>query len=157
MLADFTGVAGAFFAQFSISYAETGHLPLCCGGGGMAMQSLAKARLVPHLAPDKSGFLALASSGAQARCWWLVLLRMEAAIPVGRTIMGHRWASRSVAGWIDGVAGRDLGGGLEPRDREGPGAAVNGGPRISGWIAQCSARPAEHGLVDESAAPSPVA
>ncbi|MFF1740641.1 GNAT family N-acetyltransferase [Streptomyces mirabilis] len=36
------------------------------------------------------------------------------------------------------------------------GVAVNGGPRVSGWIAQRSARPAEHGFADETAAPSPV-
>ncbi|MGW4142968.1 GNAT family N-acetyltransferase [Streptomyces mirabilis] len=35
------------------------------------------------------------------------------------------------------------------------GVAVNGGPRVSGWLAQRPARPAEHGFVDET--PSPVA
>ncbi|MEV5874120.1 GNAT family N-acetyltransferase [Streptomyces sp. NPDC052101] len=37
------------------------------------------------------------------------------------------------------------------------GVAVNGGPRVSGWLAQRPARPAEHGLTDETAAPSPLA
>ncbi|MFI0192175.1 GNAT family N-acetyltransferase [Streptomyces sp. NPDC017082] len=30
------------------------------------------------------------------------------------------------------------------------GIAVNGGPRVSGWLAQRAARPAEHGLIDET-------
>ncbi|MEV8308966.1 GNAT family N-acetyltransferase [Streptomyces flavidovirens] len=30
------------------------------------------------------------------------------------------------------------------------GAAVNGGPRVSGWLAQRAARPADHGFVDEA-------
>ncbi|MBE8478276.1 GNAT family N-acetyltransferase [Streptomyces justiciae] len=34
------------------------------------------------------------------------------------------------------------------------GVAVNGGPRVSGWLAQRAARPADHGFVDE--APPPV-
>ncbi|MGY6020561.1 GNAT family N-acetyltransferase [Streptomyces spinosirectus] len=33
------------------------------------------------------------------------------------------------------------------------GVAVNGGPRVSGWLAQRPARPTEHGFVDETAAP----
>ncbi|WP_405871586.1 GNAT family N-acetyltransferase [Streptomyces sp. NBC_00005] len=37
------------------------------------------------------------------------------------------------------------------------GVAVNGGPRVSGWLAQRAARPTEHGFADETAAPSPVA
>jgi GNAT superfamily N-acetyltransferase len=36
------------------------------------------------------------------------------------------------------------------------GAAVNGGPRVSGWLAQRPTRPAEHGFVDETPAPKPV-
>lgn len=34
------------------------------------------------------------------------------------------------------------------------GIAVNGGPRVSGWLAQRPARPADHGFADET--PSPV-
>lgn len=37
------------------------------------------------------------------------------------------------------------------------GEAVNGGPRVSGWLAQRPARLTEHGFVDETAAPSPLA
>ncbi|NEC87289.1 GNAT family N-acetyltransferase [Streptomyces sp. SID12501] len=33
------------------------------------------------------------------------------------------------------------------------GGAVNGGPRVSGWLAQRPARPAEHGFVDATPAP----
>ena len=33
------------------------------------------------------------------------------------------------------------------------GVAVNGGPRVSGWLAQRAARPADHGFVDETPAP----
>ncbi|KUN07443.1 GNAT family acetyltransferase [Streptomyces yokosukanensis] len=33
------------------------------------------------------------------------------------------------------------------------GVAVNGGPRVSGWIAQRPARPAEHGFTDETPGP----
>lgn len=33
------------------------------------------------------------------------------------------------------------------------GVAVNGGPRVSGWLAQRPAHPAEHGFTDETAAP----
>ncbi|WP_060903940.1 MULTISPECIES: GNAT family N-acetyltransferase [Streptomyces] len=33
------------------------------------------------------------------------------------------------------------------------GGAVNGGPRVSGWLAQRPARPAEHGFVDQAPAP----
>ncbi|MGW0995844.1 GNAT family N-acetyltransferase [Streptomyces sp. NPDC002520] len=39
------------------------------------------------------------------------------------------------------------------------GVAVNGGPRVSGWLAQRATRmtwPAEHGFVDEVPAPEPV-
>ena len=35
------------------------------------------------------------------------------------------------------------------------GSAVNGGPRVSGWLAQRPARPAEHGFADETPAPRP--
>ncbi|WP_329304203.1 GNAT family N-acetyltransferase [Streptomyces sp. NBC_00659] len=35
------------------------------------------------------------------------------------------------------------------------GHAVNGGPRVSGWLAQRPARPADHGFVDET--PQPLA
>ncbi|MFE7443990.1 GNAT family N-acetyltransferase [Streptomyces chartreusis] len=34
------------------------------------------------------------------------------------------------------------------------GAAVNGGPRVSGWLAQRAARPNDHGFVDEAPAPA---
>lgn len=34
------------------------------------------------------------------------------------------------------------------------GGAVNGGPRVSGWLAQRPARPSNHGLVDETTGPS---
>ncbi|KOG72936.1 GNAT family acetyltransferase [Streptomyces antibioticus] len=34
------------------------------------------------------------------------------------------------------------------------GDAVNGGPRVSGWLAQRPARPADHGFVDEAPAPT---
>lgn len=34
------------------------------------------------------------------------------------------------------------------------GVAVNGGPRVSGWLAQRAARPADHGFVDETPAPA---
>ncbi|MET9136700.1 GNAT family N-acetyltransferase [Streptomyces parvulus] len=37
------------------------------------------------------------------------------------------------------------------------GNAVNGGPRVSGWLAQRPARPAEHGFVDETPTPYPLA
>ncbi|MFJ9541635.1 GNAT family N-acetyltransferase [Streptomyces sp. NPDC101225] len=37
------------------------------------------------------------------------------------------------------------------------GEAVNGGPRVSGWLAQRPARPTEHGFVDETPDPSPMA
>lgn len=33
------------------------------------------------------------------------------------------------------------------------GVAVNGGPRVSGWLAQRAARPADHGFVDEAPVP----
>lgn len=33
------------------------------------------------------------------------------------------------------------------------GVAVNGGPRVSGWLAQRAARPADHGFVDETPVP----
>ncbi|MGV9557639.1 GNAT family N-acetyltransferase [Streptomyces sp. NPDC003522] len=33
------------------------------------------------------------------------------------------------------------------------GAAVNGGPRVSGWLAQREARPTDHGFVDHTPAP----
>ncbi|MGW3494016.1 GNAT family N-acetyltransferase [Streptomyces sp. NPDC001020] len=33
------------------------------------------------------------------------------------------------------------------------GVAVNGGPRVSGWLAQRASGPAEHGFIDETAAP----
>ncbi|MEV5012908.1 GNAT family N-acetyltransferase [Streptomyces sp. NPDC055692] len=34
------------------------------------------------------------------------------------------------------------------------GEAVNGGPRVSGWLAQRATRPCEHGFWDETAAPA---
>lgn len=37
------------------------------------------------------------------------------------------------------------------------GHAVNGGPRVSGWLAQRPAGPAEHGFVDETPTPCPLA
>ncbi|MGW0553316.1 GNAT family N-acetyltransferase [Streptomyces sp. NPDC002926] len=37
------------------------------------------------------------------------------------------------------------------------GVAVNGGPRVSGWLAQRAARPANHGFKDETPAPIPTA
>ncbi|MFD4758153.1 GNAT family N-acetyltransferase [Streptomyces sp. NPDC058439] len=36
------------------------------------------------------------------------------------------------------------------------GGAVNGGPRVSGWLAQRPARPAEHGFTDEAPSPEPL-
>ncbi|MGW4197878.1 GNAT family N-acetyltransferase [Streptomyces sp. NPDC005004] len=36
------------------------------------------------------------------------------------------------------------------------GAAVNGGPRVSGWLAQRPARPAAHGFTDETPSPEPL-
>lgn len=36
------------------------------------------------------------------------------------------------------------------------GFAVNGGPRVSGWLAQRSARPSAHGFIDSTAEPAPV-
>ncbi|MFI9079433.1 GNAT family N-acetyltransferase [Streptomyces sioyaensis] len=36
------------------------------------------------------------------------------------------------------------------------GSAVNGGPRVSGWLAQRPARPAEHGFIDETPVPAPL-
>ncbi|MFJ6459936.1 GNAT family N-acetyltransferase [Streptomyces sp. NPDC091387] len=36
------------------------------------------------------------------------------------------------------------------------GGAINGGPRVSGWLAQRSARPAVHGFTDETPRPEPV-
>ncbi|MEV5144292.1 GNAT family N-acetyltransferase [Streptomyces sp. NPDC052727] len=36
------------------------------------------------------------------------------------------------------------------------GNAVNGGPRVSGWLAQRPTRPAEHGLTDETPSPEPL-
>lgn len=36
------------------------------------------------------------------------------------------------------------------------GSAVNGGPRVSGWLAQREARPAEHGFVDQTPSPTPL-
>ncbi|MER7787938.1 GNAT family N-acetyltransferase [Streptomyces sp. NPDC097640] len=36
------------------------------------------------------------------------------------------------------------------------GGAVNGGPRVSGWLAQRPALPADHGFRDETTAPAPV-
>ncbi|MFJ2718935.1 GNAT family N-acetyltransferase [Streptomyces sp. NPDC087437] len=36
------------------------------------------------------------------------------------------------------------------------GVAVNGGPRVSGWLAQRAARPAEHGFTDDTPAPKQV-
>ncbi|MEU6964108.1 GNAT family N-acetyltransferase [Streptomyces chrestomyceticus] len=36
------------------------------------------------------------------------------------------------------------------------GTAVNGGPRVSGWLAQRAARPARHGFDDATRAPLPV-
>jgi GNAT superfamily N-acetyltransferase len=37
------------------------------------------------------------------------------------------------------------------------GEAVNGGPRVSGWLAQRPTRPAQHGFTDETPDPQPVA
>ncbi|MEU2287586.1 GNAT family N-acetyltransferase [Streptomyces sp. NPDC013178] len=34
------------------------------------------------------------------------------------------------------------------------GTAVNGGPRVSGWLAQRAARPADHGFTDRTPAPA---
>ncbi|AVZ73813.1 GNAT family N-acetyltransferase [Streptomyces lunaelactis] len=34
------------------------------------------------------------------------------------------------------------------------GDAVNGGPRVSGWLAQRAAQPAEHGFTDQTPAPT---
>jgi GNAT superfamily N-acetyltransferase len=36
------------------------------------------------------------------------------------------------------------------------GNAVNGGPRVSGWLAQRPTRPAEHGFTDETPSPEPL-
>ncbi|WP_447038529.1 GNAT family N-acetyltransferase [Streptomyces sp. DSM 118878] len=36
------------------------------------------------------------------------------------------------------------------------GNAVNGGPRVSGWLAQRATSPAEHGLTDETPSPQPM-
>lgn len=36
------------------------------------------------------------------------------------------------------------------------GTAVNGGPRVSGWLAQRAARPADHGFTDRAPAPEPL-
>ncbi|MBZ6137116.1 GNAT family N-acetyltransferase [Streptomyces olivaceus] len=36
------------------------------------------------------------------------------------------------------------------------GIAVNGGPRVSGWLAQRATAPSEHGFTDETAAPTRV-
>ncbi|MEU8571064.1 GNAT family N-acetyltransferase [Streptomyces pathocidini] len=36
------------------------------------------------------------------------------------------------------------------------GVAVNGGPRVSGWLAQRPTRPADHGFTDETPAPRPL-
>ncbi|MGY5630267.1 GNAT family N-acetyltransferase [Streptomyces sp. UC1A3] len=36
------------------------------------------------------------------------------------------------------------------------GSAVNGGPRVSGWLAQREAQPAQHGFVDRAPAPAPI-
>ncbi|MFD8676321.1 GNAT family N-acetyltransferase [Streptomyces seoulensis] len=36
------------------------------------------------------------------------------------------------------------------------GTAVNGGPRVSGWLAQRPTRPANHGFTDETSEPWPV-
>jgi GNAT superfamily N-acetyltransferase len=36
------------------------------------------------------------------------------------------------------------------------GNAVNGGPRVSGWLAQRQTRPADHGLADETPSPEPL-
>ncbi|MFJ9683589.1 GNAT family N-acetyltransferase [Streptomyces sp. NPDC101194] len=36
------------------------------------------------------------------------------------------------------------------------GGAVNGGPRVSGWLAQRPARLAEHGFTDEAPSPEPL-
>lgn len=35
------------------------------------------------------------------------------------------------------------------------GTAVNGGPRVSGWLAQRAARTADHGFMDEAPVPAP--
>ncbi|MGW4345541.1 GNAT family N-acetyltransferase [Streptomyces sp. NPDC004690] len=37
------------------------------------------------------------------------------------------------------------------------GSAVNGGPRVSGWLAQRKAQPADHGFADQTPAPAPLA
>jgi GNAT superfamily N-acetyltransferase len=36
------------------------------------------------------------------------------------------------------------------------GSAVNGGPRVSGWLAQREAQPAQHGFEDRTPAPTPL-
>ncbi|WP_435969209.1 GNAT family N-acetyltransferase [Streptomyces sp. Qhu_M48] len=36
------------------------------------------------------------------------------------------------------------------------GSAVNGGPRVSGWLAQRPAQPTDHGLTDETPSPQPI-
>lgn len=36
------------------------------------------------------------------------------------------------------------------------GSAVNGGPRVSGWLAQRPARPADHGFTDQTPSPEPL-
>ncbi|MEV8209248.1 GNAT family N-acetyltransferase [Streptomyces sp. NPDC079189] len=36
------------------------------------------------------------------------------------------------------------------------GGAVNGGPRVSGWLAQRAAQPTSHGFTDETPAPRPL-
>ncbi|NED83048.1 GNAT family N-acetyltransferase [Streptomyces sp. SID11233] len=36
------------------------------------------------------------------------------------------------------------------------GGAINGGPRVSGWLAQRPTRPVEHGFTDEAPSPEPL-
>ncbi|MGW1903082.1 GNAT family N-acetyltransferase [Streptomyces hirsutus] len=44
--------------------------------------------------------------------------------------------------------------GFQPVRTVREGVAVNGGPRVSGWLAQREARPADHGFIDETPAPA---
>lgn len=85
----------------------------------------------------------------------------------GRNLGGRLldWAGdrayRASAKWLrldawttnEGLQRYYLGQGFEHVRTVREGVAVNGGPRVSGWLAQRAARPADHGFTDETPAP----
>ncbi|MFD4974193.1 GNAT family N-acetyltransferase [Streptomyces sp. NPDC058424] len=93
----------------------------------------------------------------------LTVARTHAGLNVGGRLLdwaGDR-AYRAGAKWLrldawttnTGLQSYYLRQGFEHVRTVHQGIAVNGGPRVSGWLAQRATRPAEHGFTDETAAP----